>query len=81
MTAGLVGAAIGAVASLLAQLGGRSPSALPAAEPLPTPQRALTLVSHEFVADDREQLHYKRKLYLELQNSGAKPLVIGPETT
>ncbi|AYZ62268.1 hypothetical protein EGY31_02715 [Burkholderia multivorans] len=31
--------------------------------------------------DDREQIHYKRKVYLTFLNSAAQALVIGPETT
>ncbi|WP_321864292.1 hypothetical protein [Burkholderia cenocepacia] len=81
LTAGLIGIAIGFVAALLTQLGVRSTSAVPVDQAQPTPQSALVLVSHEFVADDREQIHYKRKLYLEFQNSREKALVIGPGTT
>ncbi|QVN17103.1 hypothetical protein [Burkholderia pyrrocinia] len=78
LTAGLVGVAVGAGVALLAT---RRATAAAAAQSLPTPLSALTLMSHDFVADDREQIHYKRKLYLQFQNMGTQGLVIGPETT
>jgi len=40
----------------------------------------LVLVNTEFIADDREQIVYKRKLSISLRNNSDTAVIVGPQT-
>lgn len=67
----------GLVAALLVQ---RTVGSTPAPQQPEKPETALRFEKTEFVADDREQISYKRKLYVTFRNAGETPIVIGPQT-
>lgn len=80
----LIGFTVGVLAALLVQTFSRS---APAPAPVPVPQEpekpesALRFEKAKFVADNREEISYKRKLYVTFHNVGDTPIVIGPRTT
>jgi hypothetical protein len=37
-------------------------------------------VNTEFIADDREQIFYKRKLSISLRNNSDTAVIVGPQT-
>jgi len=43
-------------------------------------ENPLTLVDRDFVADERVEIEYKKKLYLTFRNDSDKTLSVGPDT-
>ena len=50
------------------------------AETIPVTSQTLELIGTDFIADDRDQTTYKRKLYIIFRNASNKAVVVGPQT-